>query len=81
MGTYVGVVELRRRMGTYAKGRRRGEVVEVVTQRFWIWDEISRAGGYMDDNLDTGMIFYLWVALVPDSNRHGYETGIFFTHR
>jgi hypothetical protein len=25
----------------------------------------------------TGMIFYLWVAPVPDPNRDGYETGIF----
>jgi hypothetical protein len=26
----------------------------------------------------TGMIFYLWVAPVPDLNRDGYGTGIFF---
>jgi hypothetical protein len=26
----------------------------------------------------TGMIFYLWMASVPDPNRDGYETGIFF---
>jgi hypothetical protein len=32
----------------------------------------------MDDNLGTGMIFYLCVAPVPDSNRNGYETNIFF---
>jgi hypothetical protein len=25
----------------------------------------------------TGTIFYLWVALVSDPNRDGYETGIF----
>jgi hypothetical protein len=28
-----------------------------------------------------GMIFYLWVAPVPDLNRDEYETGIFFHPR
>jgi hypothetical protein len=32
------------------------------------------------DPMGTGMetIFYPWVALVPDLNRDGYETSIFF---
>jgi hypothetical protein len=29
--------------------------------------------------MGTGMIFYLWVAPVPDPNREGYEMGIFLT--
>jgi hypothetical protein len=29
----------------------------------------------------TGTIFYLWVTPVPDPNRDGYETGIFFHPR
>jgi hypothetical protein len=27
--------------------------------------------------MDMGIIFYQWVASVPDPNRDGYETGIF----
>jgi hypothetical protein len=33
------------------------------------------------DLTDTGTIFYPQVALVPDLNRDGYETGIFFHPR
>jgi hypothetical protein len=40
--------------------------------RVWLPDPI---GMYM------GMIFYLWVAPVPDPNRDGYETDIFFHPR
>jgi hypothetical protein len=28
--------------------------------------------------MGTGMIFYPWVAPVPDPNRDGYDTDIFF---
>jgi hypothetical protein len=44
-----------------------------------IWVRVSDTC-WIPDLMDTGTgtIFYLWVVPVPDPNRDGYETGIFF---
>jgi hypothetical protein len=44
----------------------------------WVWVPDTRR---VPDPMgtDTEMIFYPWVALVPDLNRDGYRTSIFLT--
>jgi hypothetical protein len=41
--------------------------------------DIRRLSDSMGIGMGMGMIVYLWVALVSDLNRDGYETDIFST--
>jgi hypothetical protein len=43
----------------------------VIGMAIWVWVPDPTVPG-------TGMIFYPWVAPVPDPNRDRYEAGIFF---